>query len=73
MMSANLEQVFKDVSYLTVSEKALVAHCLIDSLDTERDDDVDSAWLALAEKRFAELVNGEVKAVSWNDIKQQLK
>ncbi len=73
MMSASLEQVFKDVNYLTTGEKALVAHCLIDSLDTEQDDSVDSAWVELAERRFTELVSGEVKAVSWGEIKQQLK
>ncbi len=73
MMSATLEQVFKDVSYLSVREKALVAHCLIASLDTAQDDDIDSAWVDLAEKRFFELVSGKIKAISWDEIKQGLK
>jgi hypothetical protein len=73
MMSATLEQVFKDVSYLSIREKALVAHCLIASLDTEQDDDIDSAWADLAEKRFFELISGKVKAISWNEIRRGLK
>ena len=70
MMSATLERVFKDVSHLSIKEKALVAHCLIASLDTAQDDDIDSAWADLAEKRFFELVSGKVKAISWDEIKQ---
>ena len=73
MMTATLEQVFKDVSYLSIKEKALVAHCLIASLETEQEESVDSAWLDLAEKRFFELVSGQVKAVSWDEIKRGLK
>jgi putative addiction module component (TIGR02574 family) len=73
MMSATLEQVFKKESYLSVREKALVAHCLIASLDTEQDEDIDSAWADLAEKRFFELVSGKVKAISWDEIKQRLQ
>jgi hypothetical protein len=73
MMTATLEQVFKDVSYLSIREKALVAHCLIASLDTAQDDDIDSAWAGLAEKRFFELISGKVKTISWDEIKRGLK
>ena len=73
MMSATLEQVFKDVSYLSVQEKVLVVHCLIASLDPEQDEDIDSSWADVAERRFFELVSGKVKAISWDEIKQGLR
>lgn len=72
MLSASLEQVFKEVSYLSMQEKAFVAHYLIASLDAEQDNDFDALWADLAERRFSELVSGKVKAVSWDEIKQGL-
>lgn len=72
MMSASLEHVFKEVSHLSLQEKAFVAHCLIASLDSEQEDNFDALWADLAEKRFSELVSGKIKAVSWDEIKQGL-
>ncbi len=71
-MSALFQQMIKNMSDLTSDEKALVAHCLISSLDTKQDSSVDKAWLDLAETRYKELDSGLVKAVSWQDIKKEI-
>jgi hypothetical protein len=42
-----LKKVIESAKGLTVSEKAFVAHCLISSLETKQDDDVDNAWKEL--------------------------
>lgn len=72
-MSAKFNQVIEEVKYLTAQERALVAHCLISSLETEQDEGVDMAWAELAEKRYNELLTGTVKAVSWEHIKKEVK
>ncbi|MEA2060688.1 MAG: addiction module protein [Thermodesulfobacteriota bacterium] len=54
---------------VTVSEKAFVVHCLISSLETKQDDDVDNAWKELAEKRCDELLSGKVSGREYNGKK----
>ena len=71
-MSAALKQVIENIEELTSGEKALVAHCLISSLEIKHDESVDNAWAELAEKRFSELEAGAVKGVSWSEIKNEV-
>ncbi len=72
-MAANIKQVIEDIKKLSADERALIAHCLISSLETKQDENVEEAWAELAEKRFAELSSGKVKSVSWEDIKAKVK
>ena len=69
----NIEQVIKSTKLLNPKERAVVARCLISSLETRQDNGVDQAWADLAEKRYAEIISGEVEPLSWEDIKQQVK
>lgn len=72
-MSAALKQVIESIRELSPDERALVAHCLISSLESGQDEDVDKAWAALAESRYSEIESGTVKSVSWEDIKKTVK
>ncbi len=71
-MSVVFKQVIQSIGELSSDEKALVAHCLISSLETKHDDSVDEAWRELVNKRYLELKSGSVSAVSWNDIKKEV-
>jgi len=71
-MSAILKQVIENIGELSPSERALVAHCLISSLESKQDDGVDDAWADLAESRFLELESGAVQGIAWEEIKQQV-
>jgi len=72
-MAAIIKQVIENIKKLSADEKALIAHCLISSLETRQDENVEEAWADLAEKRYAELVSGSVKPVSWEEIKNEIK
>jgi len=72
-MSAALKQAIENIKDLSPDERALVAHCLISSLETRQDEGVDEAWAELSEKQLMELKSGEVKGVSWEDIKNKVK
>ncbi len=72
-MATNLKKAIEGVKYLTAHERALVARCLISSLETEQDEEIDFAWAKLAEKRYTELISGTVKSVSWEEIKKVVK
>jgi len=72
-MSAEFKQVIENIKKLSPRERALVAHCLILSLETEQDRGVDEAWSTLSEKRLSELESSAMKGVSWQDIKNEVK
>ena len=72
-MAAIIKQVIENIKKLSADEKALIAHCLISSLETRQDENIEEAWAGLAEKRYAELVSGSVKPVSWEEIKNEIK
>jgi len=68
-----LSKIIESVKHLNSNERALVAHCLISSLETQQDDNVEGEWAELAASRYQELVSGKVKSVSWDDIKKEVK
>ncbi|GAB5382099.1 MAG: hypothetical protein Alis3KO_36120 [Aliiglaciecola sp.] len=71
-MSDALKMVLDNLENMTASEKALAAHCLLSSLEENPKDNVDKAWLALAESRSNSLKSDAVESVSWDQIKQQI-
>ncbi|MBW2185597.1 MAG: addiction module protein [Deltaproteobacteria bacterium] len=72
-MGTRLERIISDAKLLSAKDKALVAHCLISTLDEGSDFNVDDAWACLAEKRCSELDSGEIQAVEWHAIKAKIK
>ena len=72
-MSVEFKQLIENIRELSPGERALLAHCLISSLESEQDEGVDEAWKVLAEKRALELETGAVKGVSWEEIKNEVK
>jgi putative addiction module component (TIGR02574 family) len=72
-MKAAFDHVIENIKELSPKERALVAHCLISSLDTEQDEGGDEAWAKLSDSRLSELESGSVKGISWGEIKSQVK
>ena len=69
----SIKQVLENTRHLNSSEKALLAHCLIASLDSVQEEDVEDAWFTIAEKRFKQMESGEVKGISWDEIKADIQ
>ena len=72
-MSAMFKQAIKNIRELSTDERALMAHCLISSLESKQDEGVDEAWAKLAENRYLELESRAVNGVSWEEIKYVVK
>ncbi len=69
----SMQQVINDIKHLNSREKATIAHCLIASLETRQDENVNQAWADLAKKRFSEIDSGDIEAVSWDKIREEVK
>lgn len=72
-MPGKIKEVIASIKKLTPHERATLAHCLISSLDEVNEQGVDDAWADVAEQRFAQLTSGEVKPLTWDQIKQEIK
>lgn len=72
-MSPKVEFLITEALTMSPSERALIAHSLISSLDEPVDENVDRAWLQLATKRLAQLEHNEVAPVSWAELKKKVR
>ena len=68
-----VKQAIECIKGLNNNERAFLAHCLISSLETRHDEDIEAAWADLAEKRYQELVEGKVEPVFWDTIEKQVR
>jgi len=71
-MSVTFKQVVENMKNLSAGERALVAHCLISSLESTQEEGVDEAWADLAEKRYLALESGAVQGMSWEEIRKEV-
>lgn len=72
-MAAQIKQILTEALTLPPADKAMLAHCLIASLDEMDETDTEAAWLRLAIRRDEELERGEVAPVSWEDLKSRIR
>ena len=72
-MTTELKQIIEKSKKLSANERALVAHMMINSLENVIENDVEEAWLQLAEERFQELDSGKIQGVSWDEIEHKIR
>ncbi len=72
-MASKIDSLLNRALSLSPSERALIAHCLISSIDETADENVDKSWFELADKRISELEKQKVKPVVWQELKQKLR
>lgn len=71
-MTVAMNKAIQDLEELTPAEKGFVAQYLISSLDTVHDEYAQKEWAELAARRFESLEKGDIEAVSWESIKNQI-
>lgn len=71
-MSSSVQDLFRQASDLDEHDRATLAGLLLESLETEIDDDVEAAWMAEIERRMAEIDSGAVELVPWEEVKARL-
>lgn len=53
-------------------ERAEIAQWLLESLDSQMDTDVESAWQSEVERRISELDGGQVRCLPWEEVRERL-
>ena len=71
-MKREAAEILKDALELPTEARAALAGSLLDSLDTEVDEEAEAAWAAEVNRRVAELDGGAAKTVPWAEVRRRL-
>ena len=72
-MSAPVGDLFRLASNLDEQGRATLAGLLLESLEHEIDEDIESAWQEEIERRLEELDADSVLFVSWDEVQAKLR
>jgi len=71
-MSTPIHDLFRQASDLDEHDRATLAGLLLESLEDEVDEGVESAWEEEITRRLAEIDADSVKLVPWEEVKAKL-
>jgi putative addiction module component (TIGR02574 family) len=71
-MKREAAEILKDALPLPAEARAALAGSLLESLDTEVDEDAEAAWVIEVNRRIAELDTGAVKTIAWVEVRRRL-
>jgi putative addiction module component (TIGR02574 family) len=71
-MKRDAAEILKEALALPTEARAALAGSLLDSLDTDVDEDAEASWAIEVNRRVAELDSGAVKTVSWAEVRRRL-
>ena len=64
--------VARETSRFGRAARAALAGSLLESLDTEVDEDAEAAWATEVNRRVAELDSGAVQTIPWAEVRRRL-
>ncbi|NIS07421.1 MAG: addiction module protein [Candidatus Dadabacteria bacterium] len=71
-MAISKKHLFKEAMDLDDNARANLAGLLMESLDSETENGIESAWLEEIEHRMESLDSGKSETVSWNEVRERL-
>jgi putative addiction module component (TIGR02574 family) len=71
-MKRKAADILKKALALPSEERAALAASLLDSLDTDGDEDGEAAWAIEVDRRVTELDGGAVKTIGWAEVRRRL-
>ncbi len=72
-MSTEPNNILQQALALSESDRAAIAASLFQSLDTEIDSDSDELWDAEIKRRIAEIDNGAVELIPFDDVLAKMR
>ena len=71
-MRRSAAEILRDALALPLDARAALAGSLLESLDTEVDEDAEAAWATEVNRRLAEFDSGVVKTIPWAEVRGRL-
>ena len=71
-MKRDTAEILKDALALPTEARAALAGSLLESLDTEVDEDAEAAWASEINRRVAELETGVLRPIPRADVRRRL-
>lgn len=71
-MGTTTRKLYEEAMKLDPDERAALTGLLIESLEPETEEGVESAWIAEIERRMAELDSGSVQTIPWEEVRARL-
>ena len=72
-MAENAAELLTHALKLPPAARAALADSLIDSLDTDVDEDAEEAWRSEIAMRVRDLDSGAVQTIAWDEVRRQLR
>ena len=72
-MSIEPNNILQQALELPEGQRAAIAASLFQSLDTEIDENADELWDAEIKRRIAEIDNGTVELIPWDDVMAKMR
>ncbi len=71
-MSRDTAEILREALTLPVEARAALADSLLDSLDTEVDEDAEAAWQREIQRRITEVDSRAVTPIPWAEVRSRL-
>lgn len=71
-MKRDAAEILKEALALPTEALAALAGSLLDSLDTDVNEDAEAAWVIEVNQRLAELDSAAVKTIPWTEVHRRL-
>ena len=72
-MAEDAGELLTNALKLPPAARAALADSLIDSLDTEVDEDAEESWRSEIAPRVRDLDSGAVQTIAWDEVSRQLR
>jgi putative addiction module component (TIGR02574 family) len=72
-MAKDAGQLLKEALSLPPEARAALADYLLESIDAEVDEDIETKWREEIRKRMAESDSGAVRSISWSEVETRLR
>lgn len=71
-MARNTADILRDALSLPPEARAALADSLLQSLDTEVDEDAEQEWREEIRRRITDLESGRVQTIAWSEVQARL-
>lgn len=72
-MAMEVEQILEEAVKLPPEARAALVHSLLESLDTEVDENAEAEWREEIQRRVREIDDGSVTLVPWEEARARLR